>query len=213
MPNRDCGEYHVAMNIGIFGGTFDPPHLGHLILAERCREQAGLDQVWFLVSYVPPHKTDRDLTRFEQRCDMAALAITGQPAFRVEPIEKELPPPSYTAETLAELARRHPDDTFSLIIGGDSLNDLPTWYQPARVVRQARLLAVPRPAVEAVAAADLAIRLEVPPTDVRLQVVECPQVDISSRDIRQRVRENKSIRFLVPRSVEEYVRERKLYKA
>ena len=201
------------MNIGIFGGTFDPPHFGHLILAERCREQAGLDQVWFLVSYAPPHKTDQAITRFEQRCEMVALATTGQPAFRVEPIEKELPPPSYTAETLAELIRRHPDNKFSLIIGGDSLYDLPTWYQPVRVVRQAQLIAVPRPGVNLIPPEALAEQLGVPSSEVRLQVVECPQVDISSRDIRSRVKADQTIRFLVPRSVEEFLRDRKLYKS
>src|SRR5688572_5450952 len=113
------------MHIGLFGGTFDPIHVGHLILAERCREDARLDEVWFLPSYKPPHKAEGQLTRFEQRCEMATLATTGQPAFRVEPIEKELPPPSYTAETLTELRRRHPSDTFALIVGADSLLDLP----------------------------------------------------------------------------------------
>jgi nicotinate-nucleotide adenylyltransferase len=201
------------MNIGIFGGTFDPPHQGHLILAERCREEAGLDQVWFLPAYVPPHKTDRVITRFEHRCEMVTLATTGQPAFRVEPIEKELPPPSYTAETLAVLTARHPDHQFALIIGGDSLHDLPTWYQPVRVVKQAKLVAVPRPGVQPVPALELASKLGLPASEVRLQVVECPQVDISSRDIRGRVKEDKTIRFLVPRSVEEFIRERRLYKA
>jgi nicotinate-nucleotide adenylyltransferase len=200
------------MNIGVFGGTFDPPHLGHLILAERCREEAGLDQVWFLASYVPPHKADRVITRFEQRCEMVTLATTGQPAFRVEPIEKELPPPNYTAHTFAELTARHPDHTFTLIIGGDSLHDLSGWYRPAEVVRLAKLVAVPRPGTSLTTAAELAAKIGVPAEAVRLQVVECPQVDIASRDVRQRVKDGKTIRFLVPRSVEEYVRERKLYR-
>ena len=132
------------MRIGIFGGTFDPPHLGHLILAERCREEAELDQVWFLPSYVPPHKTDRPLTRFEHRCEMVALATAGQPAFRVDGIEKELPPPSYTAETLRELHERHPNHEFHLLLGADSLVDLPTWYEPQRVIERAGLIVVPR---------------------------------------------------------------------
>ena len=107
------------MRIGIFGGTFDPPHLGHLILAERCREAAGLDEVWFLPSFQPPHKLDRTMSRFEARCVMVALAAIGQPAFKVERIESELPPPSYTAETLRVLKQRHPSHDFHLIVGGD----------------------------------------------------------------------------------------------
>lgn len=199
------------MKIGVFGGTFDPVHVGHLILAERCREEAGLDQVWFLPSYAPPHKQGQAITRFELRCDMLALALTGQPAFRVEPIEKELPPPSYTARTLAELHERHPEHTFALIIGGDSLYDLPTWYEPGRVLAQAELVAVPRPGAVLPSAAEVSVKVGVPPEQVRLTVVDCPQVDVSSRDIRQRVGMGKSVRFLVPRAVEEYVRERKLY--
>jgi nicotinate-nucleotide adenylyltransferase len=199
------------MRIGLFGGTFDPPHQAHLILAERCRAQAGLDQVWFLPSYVPPHKTDREITRFETRCEMVSLAIMGQPDFRMEPIEKELPPPSYTAETLAELRSRHPEYEFALIIGGDSLHDLPTWHEPKRVIEQARLIVVPRPKAELWTAARLAKAVGIPELSIRLTVVECPQVDIASREIRQRVQEGKTIRYLVPRSVEEFIRERKLY--
>ena len=199
------------MRIGLFGGTFDPPHVGHLILAERCREDARLDEVWFLVSYRPPHKTGQPLTRFEHRCEMAALATTGQPLFRVEPVEKELPPPSYTAETLAELRRRHPIDEFTLIVGADSLADLPQWYEPQRVLEQAEIIAVPRPGVETWTADRLAAAVGLPREAVRLTAVNCPLIEIASRDLRQRVAEGKSIRFLVPRAVEEYVRDRALY--
>ena len=201
------------MRIGLFGGTFDPIHLGHLILAERCREEAGLEEVWFLPSYVPPHKTERTITRFEQRCEMVALATAGQPAFRVERIEKELPPPSFTSETLAELRARHPEHEFSLVIGGDSLREFPTWHNPRKVLELARLVAVPRPGTSAVTAGELAAKLELPAEGVRLLLVECPAIDIASREIRARVKEGKSIRFLVPRSIEEYIRERKLYLA
>ncbi|HVK19673.1 MAG TPA: nicotinate-nucleotide adenylyltransferase [Fimbriiglobus sp.] len=200
------------MRIGLFGGTFDPPHVGHLILAERCREDARLDEVWFLVSYRPPHKTGQPLTRFEHRCEMAALATTGQPLFRVEPVEKELPPPSYTAETLAELRRRHPIDEFTLIVGADSLADLPQWYEPQRVLEQAEIIAVPRPGVETWTADRLAAAVGLPREAVRLTAVNCPLIEIASRDLRQRVAEGKSIRFLVPRAVEEYVRDRALYR-
>ena len=201
------------MRIGLFGGTFDPIHLGHLLLAERCREDAGLDEVRFLPSYVPPHKVDRAITRFEQRCEMVALATVGQPAFRVERIEKELPPPSYTSETLAELIARNPDDDFALLIGGDSLRDLPTWHLPQKVVALAEIVAVGRPGIATIAGDELARRLDLPSGGVRLKIVECPLVDIASRDIRARVREGKSIRYSVPRSVEEFIRERKMYAA
>lgn len=201
------------MRIGLFGGTFDPPHLGHLILAERCREAAALDEVRFLVSYQPPHKLDRTLSRFETRCEMVELAAAGQPAFRVERIEAELPPPSYTAETLRVLRERQPNDEFFLIIGGDSLVDLPGWYQPHRVIAQAGLIAVPRPGIPVPTAGDLARQMAVSETVIRLTLVDSPLVEISSTEIRRRIEANRSIRFLVPRAVEEFIRERRLYQA
>ena len=199
------------MRIGLFGGTFDPPHLGHLILAERCREAAALDEVRFLVSYLPPHKLDRTLSRFESRCEMVELATFGQPAFRVERIEAELPPPSYTAETLRVLRERQPRDEFHLIIGGDSLVDLPGWYQPQRVVEQAGIIAVPRPGIPVLTASELAGQLSVPESTVRLSIVDSPLLEISSTEIRHRVGANQSVRYLVPRAVEEYIREKRLY--
>jgi nicotinate-nucleotide adenylyltransferase len=200
------------MRIGVFGGAFDPPHLGHLVLAEQAREAARLDEVWFLPSYKPPHKADRSLSRFEHRCDLVTLATVGQPAFKLNPMEKELPPPSYTAETLAELRRRHPGHTFHLLLGADSFLDLPSWYEPARVVEQAELVVVGRPGFleqideAAVERVSRAVGRAVTPA-----VVSSPLIAIASRDIRRRVGEGKSVRFLVPRAVEEYIREKGLY--
>ena len=199
------------MRIGIFGGTFDPVHLGHLILAEQCRTQAALDEVWFLPSYHPPHKQDRALTRFEQRCDMLELAIVGQPAFKVERVEKELPPPSYTAETLAELARRFPSNEFFLLMGSDCLPDLPYWYQPEQVIQRAGLVVVPRPGVMLWTSNRLATALGMHPSAIRLQFVACPMIEIASRELRRALADQMSIRYLIPRAVEEYIRERKLY--
>jgi nicotinate-nucleotide adenylyltransferase len=199
------------MRIGIFGGTFDPVHMGHLILAEQCRDQAALDQVWFLPSAHPPHKSDRPVTRFEQRCEMLELAIAGHPSFRVERLEKDLPPPSYTAETLAELRRRHPADEFVLLMGSDQLPDLPGWYQPQRVIEQAGFVVVPRPGVMLWTAERLAAAMGVEVSAVRLRFVTCPMIEIASRELRRAVADGMSIRYLVPRSVEEYVKDRKLY--
>src|SRR5438132_13227938 len=97
------------MRIGVFGGTFDPVHTAHLILAEQCREQAQLDQVWFIPAARPPHKQDRSLTAFRHRLEMLALALAGQPTFVINDLEKDRPGPSYTVETLHELHHRHPE--------------------------------------------------------------------------------------------------------
>jgi nicotinate-nucleotide adenylyltransferase len=199
------------MRIGIFGGTFDPVHMGHLILAEQCRTQADLDQVWFMPSAHPPHKVDQGVTRFEQRCEMIELAIAGHPSFRVERVEKELPPPSYTAETLAELRRRFPADEFLLLMGSDTLPDLPMWYEPRRVVEQAGLVVVPRPGVMLWTAERLARALGMEAAAVRLRFVACPMIEIASRELRRAMADGMSIRYMVPRAVEEYIRDRTLY--
>jgi nicotinate-nucleotide adenylyltransferase len=196
------------MRIGIFGGTFDPVHLAHLILAEQSREQGQLDQVWFVPAGQPPHKAHHEVTPFAQRAEMLSLALAGNPAFRVEDLEKNRPGPSYTADTLAEFQTRHPEQEFFLLLGGDSLRDLPGWHQPHRIVERATLLVMARPNVAGVSKEELQAQLERP---VRMQVVQAPLVDISSRDLRERVRSGRSIRYQVPRAVEMYIQDKRLY--
>lgn len=200
--------------IGIFGGTFNPVHLAHLIVAEQCREVGRLDDVWFVPAAHPPHKQDQTLTPFERRVEMLELAIAGNSSFRVDLTEKERAGPSFTADTLDELSRRHSDCEFFLIIGSDSLRDLPGWYEPRRIVENAGLLVMlrahcPMPSVESLRAA-----LKLPPElELRLTMVPSPMVvDISSHDLRQRVRDGRSIRYLVPRAVECYIHEKQLYR-
>jgi len=197
------------MRIGVFGGTFDPVHLAHLILAEQCREQARLDQVWFVPAARPPHKHEDELTPFERRVEMLQFAVAGQPAFRVEELEKDRAGPSYTADTLDELARRQPGNEWFLLVGSDTLRDLPTWHEPRRVVARAGLLVVARPGAALVPAEELQAKLGAP---VRVQNIDVPLIDISSSDLRARVRRGRSIRYFVPRAVEMYVLEKKLYR-
>lgn len=200
------------MRIGVFGGTFDPVHAGHLILAESCREAARLDEVWFVPSHSPPHKLGVPVSRFDARLDMVGLAITGQPAFRVDPIERDLPAPSYTANTLAALRAKHPAHTLVLLVGSDVLPDLATWHRPADVLDAAELAVVARPGVSVLSADQVAASVGVSAERVRLTPVESPLVAISSRDLRARFAAGRTVRFLLPRAVEEYARERNLYR-
>jgi nicotinate-nucleotide adenylyltransferase len=211
LPRFDQSLGNFQMKIGIFGGTFDPVHMGHLILAEQCRAQAHLDQVWFMPSAHPPHKTGPDLTRFEQRCEMLELATAGHPGFRVERLEKNLPPPSYTSETLKELCRLHPHDQFHLLMGSDGIPDLPGWHEPLQVIERAGLVVVPRPGVMLWTAERLATALAVDGKAIRLQFVACPMIEISSRELRRAIADGMTVRYMVPRAVEEYIRDRKLY--
>ena len=202
------------MRIGVFGGTFDPVHVGHLILAERCRESARLDQVLFVPSAVPPHKKTHVLTPFAQRVEMLTLAISGHPPFRIDELENERSGPSYTVDTLTQLQAQRPGDEFCFILGSDSLHDFPTWRQPARILELATLLVIVRSDWPAFAVDELrkAVKL---PDDFRLryEVVEAPLIDISSREIRQRIAASQSVRYMIPRAVEAYIEDKGLYKA
>lgn len=201
------------MRIGIFGGTFDPVHQGHLILAEQAREQARLDRVWFLPAPRPPQKQGQVITRYEQRVEMLALALAGNPAFQIDESEKDRAGPSYTVDTLAHLRAAHPGDEFLLLIGGDTLADLEHWYQPVRLLELAPLLVVTRPGVPLLSAEELRARLKLDASaPVRLQVIDAPLFTVASRDLRQRVATGRSIRYFVPRAVEMYIAEKGLYR-
>jgi nicotinate-nucleotide adenylyltransferase len=200
------------MRLGVFGGTFDPVHLAHLIVAERCREAARLDRVLFVPAMQPPHKAGVP-TPFERRVEMLELALAGSEHFAVDQAERERPGPSYTADLLAQLASRDAGAELFLILGGDSLAQLHQWYAPERIVALATLLVVARPGSEPPDLAGLRQRLglaaEAP---LRVEVVPAPLLELSSSDIRQRCRLGQSIRYLVPRAVEVYIHERRLYR-
>jgi nicotinate-nucleotide adenylyltransferase len=196
------------MRIGVFGGTFDPVHLGHLILAEQCRVQGRLDEVVFVPAARPPHKSEADLTPFAQRVEMLNLALAGQPAFRVEEVEKDRPGPSYTAVTLEELERRRSGHQWFLIVGGDALRDLPDWYAPERIVALAELLVVPRQGVVVPPLDELRSRLG---PALRMQIIDVPLIGIASTNLRQWLRQGRSVRYQVPRAVEAYIQDKGLY--
>jgi nicotinate-nucleotide adenylyltransferase len=198
--------------IGVFGGTFDPVHLGHLLMAEQAREQAHLDQVWFIPAASPPHKQGQQLTPFAQRVEMLQLAIAGNLCFRVNELEKDRVGPSYTADTLDELHRQNPDKELCLLIGSDCLPDLPQWHDPVRIVRRAVLLVAPRPSWPMISGEQLRALLHLPAeVPLRLEVVEVPLLEMASRDLRRRAAEGRSLRYMVPRAVECYIREKHLY--
>jgi nicotinate-nucleotide adenylyltransferase len=199
------------MRVGVFGGTFDPVHFGHLILAEQCREQGRLDQVWFVPAPRPPHKDAEALTKFELRAEMLRLAVAGQPAFRVDESEKDRAGPSYTVDTLADFTRRHPGDEFFLMVGSDTVKDLPLWREPRRVLQLAGLLVMVRPNNPLPNPVRLCADLGLTADELRLEVIETPLIDISSRDLRRRAAAGRSLRYFLPRAVEMYIQEKRLY--
>jgi nicotinate-nucleotide adenylyltransferase len=202
------------MQVGIYGGTFDPIHQGHLILAEQCREQGRLDQVWFVPAFRPPNKLEKSPTRFDHRVEMLSLAIAGNPAFRIDELEKERTGPSFTVDTLAELQGRHPKDVFWLLVGSDTLTDLPNWHEPVRLLGMVGLMVMARPGNPVLSTEELLARLRLPAdASLRIQVAQTPLIDISSREIRRRVSEGRTVRYFMPRAVEVYVQEKGLYRA
>jgi nicotinate-nucleotide adenylyltransferase len=202
------------MRIGVFGGTFDPVHMAHLIIAEQCREQAELDQVWFIPAARPPHKQDRTVTPFAHRMEMLALAIAGNPAFRSDELEKDRPGSSFTVDTLSELQQRHAGMDFWLILGSDCLPDLPHWREPARIAQLAGFLVWERPGWPSWSTEKLRAALGLPAShELRHCLVHGPLVDISSSDVRRRTAEGRTIRYLVPRAVGCYIETHRLYRA
>jgi nicotinate-nucleotide adenylyltransferase len=189
--------------LGILGGTFDPVHIGHLVLGESAREELDLDRVLFIPASVQWRKGHRKVTEPHHRLEMLRLAIVDNPAFEVSEVEIERGGPSYTVETLEELRRTRPAADLYFIVGEDALADLPNWREPERIVRLARLVVAAR-RVDAPAQA----KSEYAEGAVRLMM---PLLEISSTDIRRRVGAGRSIRYLVPPLVEAYIRRNNLY--
>jgi nicotinate-nucleotide adenylyltransferase len=209
------------MRLGILGGTFDPVHYGHLLLAEACREALGLDQVWFVPAAVPPHKQQREQTPGPQRVEMLELAISGHAAFSVCQVEIARGGVNYTVDTLARLKDEDPLRELFFLLGTDSLLDLPTWREPARLCQLATPVVVCRSIAgdnsgECGEALDLRGLANLLPADrleaIRMHRVQMPRIDLTSSDIRQRISMGKSIRYRTPRAVEKYIETHALYR-
>ena len=201
------------MRLGIFGGTFDPVHFGHLALAEECLAAANLDELLLVPAASPPHKGGKKLSRFDQRKEMLELAIAGNEKFKVEPMEADRPGPSFTIDTLLEIHKRKPNDELFLIIGGDSALEFSTWKDPAKIASLATIIVRIRPGfsmpTEQEFISQLGKELGVVPKVIF--VAGPPFLDVSSSLLKERVSNNKSIRYLLPRAVEVYIQQKKLY--
>ena len=195
------------MRTGVLGGTFDPVHVAHLIIAEHAREALALDLVLFVPAGDPWRKSHRAITAAEHRLAMLTLAIAGNDAFGVSDLELRRDGPTYTADTLAALAGERLDDEFWFIAGADALADLPNWHEPARIVKHARLAVAPRDARDADVLAQGVAEFR-----DRIDLFDAPRLEISSTDIRERVAEGRSIRYLVPDAVAAYIAETGLYR-
>ena len=198
------------MRIGIFGGTFDPIHNGHLTVAEYVRAEMALDQVLFVPAGRPWFKEGQTVTDAGHRLEMTRLAVTDNPHFAVSDMEVRRDGPTYTFDTLTELRREKGEGVeFYLILGIDALNELHRWRRPSDVLDMATLVGVTRPGAEAVDRAALdSIREGVSDEVV---IVDGPRIDISAADIRRRMSEGLSVRGIIPQAVEDYAKRHVLY--
>lgn len=196
--------------IGLFGGTFDPPHLGHLALAEWARQDLALDRVIFMPAGQPPHKRGRRLSPAAHRLAMTRLAVRGHRGFAVSDLEARRDGPSFTVDTLRHLRAAHPGARLFLLMGADSLDDFATWREPAAIARLATLVVATRPGAGKRAGRGPASTGPRPPRVVRL---DNPGLDISATVLRGRARRGLSLRYLVPDRVAAYIGRHQLYRA
>ncbi len=190
------------------GGTFDPPHWGHLWLAELARVQLGLEKVLFLPVGEPPHKAGRHITAVSHRSHMVSLAIQNNPHFVLDTTDCNRPPPHSTVSLLPLLRQAYPTARFWLLLGGDSLNDLPTWIEPQRLISLCRVAALPRPGVEFEWG-----RLEtaVPGIHTAVDILSGPTLSLSATAIRAWIKAGHAAHYLLPTAVSTYIQQHQLY--
>jgi nicotinate-nucleotide adenylyltransferase len=205
------------MRIGVFGGSFDPVHFGHLIAAECCREQARLDRVMFMPAAVPPHKQDRRLTPADDRVQMLRLAIGGHEAFVISTLEIDRGGVSFTVDTLTHLRETQPADELFLLLGPDAIAEFPTWREPARILELATPLVMIREVLDdttTVVSDDRLVELmgRERLTAIIATAVRLPAIGIRASDLRVAVAAGRSIRFRTPRAVEAFITSHGLYR-
>jgi nicotinate-nucleotide adenylyltransferase len=199
------------LKIGIVGGTFDPPHYAHLILAEHARDELQLDLVLFVPAGVPPHK-DSTRTSIDHRLAMLELAIGDNPAFHISRVDIDRPPPHYSVDMVRLIASQYPNSQFRFIIGEDSFLDLPTWKTPLQIVERGnvKIAVMNRPGIEG--ELDRHLHDEtLPGLAEHIIILSSRMVEISSTEIVRRLRENRSVRYLLPDSVLGYIEQHRLY--
>lgn len=195
--------------IGLLGGTFDPPHLGHLILAAVAADALSLDAVWFVPAAEPPHKQGRHLTAIAHRLEMLRLALADNPAFLISRLDVDRPGPHYSVEMVALARAQRPQTMWFFLMGEDSLRDLPRWHQPERLLTLCDLAVLRRPG----ASVDMAaLSAQLPDVADHVIFLDGPGVMISATEIGERVRAGRTIRYLTPDPVREYIAARRLYK-
>ncbi len=197
------------MRIGVFGGTFDPPHLGHLILAMEACGQLHLDQLLWVVTPDPPHKLGQSISPVEVRLKLIKAAIGDDPFFRISKVDIERPAPQYAVDTIRKLQNEEPSAKFVYLMGGDSLHDLPDWHHPKLLLELIDTLGVMRRPGDNIELSILEAKL--PGLRKKIVFVDAPLLEISSRQIRNRAENGEPFRYYLPQAVYQLILEMKLY--
>ena len=198
------------MKIGLIGGTFDPPHIGHLIIADQAYMQLGLETVWFAPVGQPPHKNVQRVSAIQHRVEMTRLAIQGNPHFTLSLADVNRPTPHYITVLFEILVKQYPHVEWYLIIGADSLAELPRWYEPARLLQLTRLAVAQRPGSQP----DLTkVEQALPNIRERVSWVDSPLIDLASHDLQRRVRAGLSLRYMATDEVIDYIAAHQIYQA
>lgn len=196
-------------SIGIFGGTFDPPHIGHLILAAEAQSEFKLERLLWVLTPDPPHKQNKAVTSLSYRQAMVELALAGNPDFELSRADMDRPGPHYAVDTVKIIAGQHPGARLMYLMGGDSLRDLPTWHDPAGFLAACDSIGVLR---RPKARADMdALEKKIPGIGKKVCFMDAPLLDIAAHDIRERVAQGRPFRYYVPEKVYEYILENRLY--
>ncbi len=199
----------MASLVGVFGGTFDPPHLGHLILAAEALAQLSLSRLLWVLTPNPPHKQGQPITPIGNRMDMVKLTIAGNPNFRLSRVDMDRPGPHYALDTLIILAEQNPGAGLVYLMGGDSLRDLPTWHRPVNFVSACCYLGVMRRPGDSF---DLpALEKIIPGITGKVRFVDAPLLEISSSEIRQRIAAGRPFRYFLPAGIYKYLMDHNLY--
>jgi nicotinate-nucleotide adenylyltransferase len=203
------GRIDVSMRIGIFGGTFDPPHVGHLILAAAALEQLQLERLLWVLTPDPPHKQDLTISPLPERLELVKAAIQDNPAFELSRIDIDRPGPHYAVDTVHLLAKQFPEARLVYLIGGDSLRDLPTWHDPQGLVEAVSLIGVMRRPDARINLKRLELAL--PGVGVKVLFIDAPRIEISSRMIRQLAVQGRAFRYYLPERIYHLVNAMHLY--
>jgi nicotinate-nucleotide adenylyltransferase len=201
----------MSARIGVFGGTFDPPHLGHLILASEARFQLRLNRLLWVLTAVPPHKIKNTISPVEARLEMLRRAVAGESDFEISTVDIDRPGPHYMLDTIRLLIAQNPESEMVLVIGEDSLHDLPGWHRPLELVAACSEIGVMR------RPGDLkdfsALERSLPGLSRKVHFVDAPLLEIASHQIRERARRNMPFRYYVPATVHEYISSHRLYQS